>query len=66
MDVLNKYFLKTNMPVTPSQYWSIAHGTSPGEVIHDEEGMQTMRPSIMIIFFIFVFVIGLVINGIYM
>ena len=43
MDVLNKYFLKTNMPVVPSQYWSIAHGTEPGEVIRDEEGMQTMR-----------------------
>ena len=42
-DVLNKYFLKTNMPVVPSQYWSIAHGTSPGEVVRDEEGMQTMR-----------------------
>ena len=23
IDVLNKYFLKTNMPVVPSQYWSI-------------------------------------------
>ena len=43
MDVLNKYFLKTNMPVVPSQYWSIAHGTAPGEVVCDEEGMQTMR-----------------------
>lgn len=43
MDVLNKYFLKTNMPVVPSQYWSIAHGTTPGEVNQDEEGMQTMR-----------------------
>lgn len=43
MDVLNKYFLKTNMPVVPSQYWTIAHGTSPGEVLQDEEGMQTMR-----------------------
>jgi len=43
MDVLNKYFLKTNMPVVPSQYWSIAHGTAPGEVVRDEEGMQTMR-----------------------
>ena len=26
-----------------SQYWSIAHGTDPGEVTQDEEGMQTMR-----------------------
>ena len=43
MDVLNKYFLKTNMPVVPSQYWSIAHGTEPGEVVQDREGMQTMR-----------------------
>lgn len=43
MDVLNKYFLKTNMPVVPSQYWTIAHGTTPGEVVQDEEGMQTMR-----------------------
>lgn len=43
MDVLNKYFLKTNMPVVPSQYWSIAHGTSPGEVTQDDEGMQTVR-----------------------
>ena len=43
MDVLNKYFLKTNMPVVPSQYWSIAHGTAPREVTQDEEGMQTMR-----------------------
>ena len=43
MDVLNKYFLKTNMPVVSSQYWSIAHGTDPREVMQDEEGMQTMR-----------------------
>lgn len=43
MDVLNKYFLKTNMPVVPSQYWTIAHGTTPGEVVQDGEGMQTMR-----------------------
>ena len=43
MDVLNKYLLKTNMPVVPSQYWSIAHGALPGEVTQDEEGMQTIR-----------------------
>ena len=43
MDALNKYFLKTNMPVVPAHYWSIAHGTSPDEVIQDKEGMQTMR-----------------------
>lgn len=43
MDTLNKYFLKTNMPVVPSQYWTIAHGTTPGEVTQDQEGMQTAR-----------------------
>ena len=43
MDALNKYFLKTNMPVVPSQYWTIAHGTVPDEVNQDHEGMQTMR-----------------------
>ncbi len=42
-DVLNKYFLKTNMPVVPSQYWNIVHGTDPGEAVQDLEGMQTMR-----------------------
>ena len=31
------------MPVVPSQYWSIAHGTVPGEVVQDKEEMQTMR-----------------------
>jgi len=43
MDVMNKYFLKTNMPVVPSQYWTIGHGTAPGEVTQDAEAMQTMR-----------------------
>lgn len=43
MDQLNKYFLMTNMPVVPSQYWNIVHGCDPGDVEKDEEGMQTMR-----------------------
>ena len=32
-----------NMPVVTSQYWNIAYGLVPGEVIQDTEGMQTMR-----------------------
>lgn len=47
MDQLNKYFLMTNMPVVPSQYWNIVHGCNPGEVVKDEEGMQTMRQMAM-------------------
>lgn len=43
MDQLNKYFLMTNMPVVPSQYWNIIHGCDPGDVEKDGEGMQTMR-----------------------
>ncbi len=42
-DELNKYFTMNNMPVTSSQYWNSAHGREQGEVIKDDEGMQTMR-----------------------
>lgn len=42
-DVLNKYFSISNMPVVSSQYWNVAHGAAPGEVLKDMEGMQTMR-----------------------
>lgn len=42
-DVLNKYFTISNMPVVSSQYWNVAHGAKPGEVLQDAEGMQTMR-----------------------
>ncbi len=37
-DELNKYFTMNNMPV-----WNSAHGREQGEVIKDDEGMQTMR-----------------------
>lgn len=42
-DRLNKYFTINNMPLVPSQYWNLAFGRIPGEVVEDEEGMQTMR-----------------------
>lgn len=42
-DRLNKYFTISNMPVVPSQYWNIIHGLTPGEVMQDAEGLQTMR-----------------------
>ena len=42
-DQLNKYFAISGMPIAPSQYWNIAHGTAPGDVMQDGEGMQTMR-----------------------
>lgn len=42
-DQLNKYFAICGMPIASSQYWNIAHGTAPGDVKEDGEGMQTMR-----------------------
>ena len=42
-DRLNKYFTILNMPVVSSQYWNMAYGQTPGQVVEDEEGMQTMR-----------------------
>ena len=42
-DMLNKYFTMTGMPVVSSQYWNMAYGGSPEEVLQDEEGLQTMR-----------------------
>lgn len=42
-DVLNKYFTVSGMPVASSQYWNSIHGGEKGEVLQDEEGMQTMR-----------------------
>ena len=42
-DRLNKYFTISGMPVASSRYWNSAHGTDPGEVEQDEEGLRTMR-----------------------
>ncbi len=42
-DQLNKYFTISQMPVASSQYWNEVHGTSPGEVQKDLEGLQIMR-----------------------
>lgn len=43
LEVLNKYFIISGMPIAPSQYWPMAHGNEMGEAVFDEEGMQTMR-----------------------
>lgn len=42
-DHLNHYFTIAEMFVTPSNYWNVAHGQTPGQVQNDEEGLQTMR-----------------------
>lgn len=43
MDVLNKYFTISSMPVASSTYWNQIHGGKPGEAQQDAEGIRTMR-----------------------
>lgn len=43
VEQINKYFTITNMPVVSSNYWNMAHGNTPEEIVQDEEGMQIMR-----------------------
>lgn len=43
LDQLNKYFTILNMPVVSSNYWNMVHGSTPEDVLKDEEGVQTMR-----------------------
>ena len=43
LDVLQKYFTISQMPIVSSTYWTMVHGKEPGDVLKDEEGLQTMR-----------------------
>ena len=43
MDVLNKYFTISEMPVASSTYWNIIHGAKPGQAAEDAEGISTVR-----------------------
>lgn len=43
LDVLNKYFLYDQMPLISSRYWNMVHGSTPEDVMKDEEGLQIMR-----------------------
>lgn len=40
---LNNYLAYSEMILPTSNYWNVIHGTSPGEVLQDEEGVQIMR-----------------------
>jgi multimeric flavodoxin WrbA len=39
---INMLFFINNMIVPGSTYWNLAIGRDPGDVLKDEEGMQTM------------------------
>ncbi len=43
VDMINKYFMISNMPVVSSQYWNMVFGSNGEQAERDEEGMQTMR-----------------------
>lgn len=43
LDVLNKYFGISQMPIVGSTYWNMAHGVNGEQAKLDAEGMQTMR-----------------------
>ena len=42
-DEMNKFFGISGMPIASGQYWNSLHGTAPGQVAEDAEGMQGMR-----------------------
>lgn len=43
LDVINKYFTISQMPVVSSTYWSQIYGGAPGDASQDAEGLQTAR-----------------------
>jgi len=42
-ETINNFFLINQMIVPGSSYWNFAFGRNPGEVLNDEEGMQTIK-----------------------
>lgn len=40
---LNNYILYAEMLMPSANYWNVAHGSAPGEMLQDEEGQQIMR-----------------------
>lgn len=42
-DQLNNYINFSEMIMPTSNYWNVAYGRTPGEMLNDEEGMQIMR-----------------------
>ena len=45
MEEINRFFLFSEMMITPTRYWSVVHGGAAGEAAQDEEGMQIARNS---------------------
>lgn len=42
MDVINKYFSISSMPIVSSTYWNQVYGAQPEQIAEDKEGLMTM------------------------
>jgi len=42
-ETINNFFLISQMIVPGSSYWNFVFGRNPGEVLNDDEGMQTIK-----------------------
>lgn len=42
-ETMNNFFLINQMIVPGSTYWNLAIGRNPGDVLNDDEGMQTIK-----------------------
>ncbi len=40
---LNNYFALSRSLIVPTSYWSVFHGTTPGEVLHDDEATDCLK-----------------------
>lgn len=43
LDAMNHFFMLQQMFVVGSSYWPMAYGQMPGDVLNDEEGLNTMK-----------------------
>lgn len=43
LDQLHKYLQYAEMFIASSNYWNVAHGAAPGDVLQDAEGLQILR-----------------------
>ncbi len=40
---MNNYLQLAEMVIPPSQYWTVLYGAKSGEILRDEEGVQTVK-----------------------
>ena len=43
LDAMDHFFMNHEMFIVGSTYWNMVYGQMPGDVLNDEEGMDTMR-----------------------